>query len=190
MCTDTPVPRCAFGEHPKEAANGLLLWYSSNKFGVNFIPRDNYMICEPCERICIVAQYVLMEVWIQRQVLIRLRPVEMIEIHGNRKPQQVQLTQAWSRKRQNRESKPVMSQELQRPAFFRSTEKLGSLRSFLLCSNDPCPCSSWTKRYSRPLWNSKKLLGLHYSMITELVMMFHDVSLSCFLPVSTFLARQ
>ena len=132
-----------------------------------------------------------MEVWIQRQVLIRLRPMEMIEIHGNRKPQQVQLTQAWSRKRQNRESKPVMSQELQRPAFFRSTEKLGSLRSFLLCSNDPCPCSSWTKRYSRPLWNSsKKLLGLHYSMITELVMMFHDVSLSCFLPVSTFLARQ
>ena len=96
MCTDTPVPRCAFGEHPKEAANGLLLWYSSNKFGVNFIPRDNYMICEPCERICIVAQYVLMEVWIQRQVLIRLRPVEMIEIHGNRKPQQVQLTQAKS----------------------------------------------------------------------------------------------
>ena len=44
MCIDTPVPGCAFGEQPKEAANGLLLWYSSNKFGVNFIPRDIWYV--------------------------------------------------------------------------------------------------------------------------------------------------
>ena len=178
---------CACGKHPKEAPNVVI-----------FIQQ---ILCEFHPRILYIILYIIIRTYIYIYIYIYICMNDMwTDLHcgmcsdGSTNQESTSLSGSdqwrWYKSTESEHHTPVLSQELQLQRFCEAAREIlclssqsfedfqGSLRSLLLCrsSNDPCPCSSWTKRYSRPLWNhSKKLFGLCYPMITELVM-FHLVA--------------